>query len=83
MYYVDILVPRMFKARKINETEYEISMRKGDALKVSVKDESLLEDWVYITEISHAYRENRPYFEVSKRDSGRWELTLKNSIDQI
>ena len=81
VYYVDILVPRMFKARKTNETEYEISLRKGGALKVSVEDESLLEDWGYITDISYAYRENRPYFEVTKRDSGiRW-LTLKNSID--
>lgn len=81
VYYVDILVPRMFKARKINETEYEISLRKGGALKVSVKDESLLEDWVYITEISYAYRENKPFFEVTKWDSERWGLTLKNSID--
>jgi len=83
VYYVDALVPRKMKEKMIDETEYEISLREGGTLKVLLEDKSLLEDWIYMSEISYAYRENRPYFEVAKRDSGRWVLTLKNSIDYL
>lgn len=81
VYYVDALLPRRFQVKKLNEMKIRILKGFGKPQTVQLDDMSLLDGWAYTTQISESHKENKPYFEIAKNDSGIIRLILKNDND--
>lgn len=78
VYYVDVLVPRMFDTERISTTEIKLTLNDDISALINLEEAQMVTNWGYSAEITETHYQNKPYFDVLNKGNGSVFLTIKD-----
>lgn len=77
VYYVDVLVPRMFQIEKKENGPDELWLSNTYHVQLDETIAGYPTEWAYYNYVDEAFISENPYFEIHNKGNSNYEITLK------